>query len=58
MSAAQDPAHHVPAPGEPSIPEIEDDETVPPRPEESIADALRAEPDVEDHRRNHGPIGA
>lgn len=43
------PAHHVPLPDEPSIPELEEDETVPPRPEEPIADALRAKPDVEDH---------
>jgi tetratricopeptide (TPR) repeat protein len=43
------PDHHVPLPDEPSIPELEADETVPPRPEEPIADALRAEPDVEDH---------
>lgn len=42
-------AHHVPVPGEPSIPELEEDETVPPRPEEGIADVLRAEPDVEVH---------
>ncbi len=42
---------HVPAPGEPVIPEIEDDETIAPRPEEEIADVGRAEPDVEDHRR-------
>jgi hypothetical protein len=43
------PEHHVPLPDEPSIPELEDDETVPPRPEEPIADALRAKPDVGDH---------
>ena len=42
---------HVPAPGEPSVPEIEIDETVPPRPEEEVADVLRADPDVEDHGR-------
>ncbi|MFC8679949.1 hypothetical protein ACFT30_00400 [Microbacterium ureisolvens] len=40
---------HVPAPGEPSIPELEEDETIAPRPEEEIADVLRAEPDVRDH---------
>ncbi|MDW4573700.1 hypothetical protein R8Z57_13045 [Microbacterium sp. M3] len=45
---------HVPGPGEPSIPELEEDETVAPRPEEEIADLLRAEPDVEDHRRPRG----
>jgi hypothetical protein len=44
------PAHRVPGPGEPDIPEIELDETVAPRPEEEAADLLRAEPDVADHR--------
>jgi dihydrofolate reductase len=39
----------VPRPGEASVPEIEVDETIPPRPEEEIADTLRADPDVEDH---------
>jgi hypothetical protein len=43
------PQHHIPAPDEPSVLELEDDQTVAPRPEEEIADALRAEPDVEDH---------
>ena len=42
---------HIPGPDEPSVPELEDDETIPPRPEEEIADVLRAEPDVEDHSR-------
>lgn len=42
---------HVPAPDEPTVPELEDDETIAPRPEEEIADVLRAEPDVTDHRR-------
>lgn len=37
----------LPAPGEPVIPEIEEDETIAPRPEEEIADALRAGPDDE-----------
>jgi hypothetical protein len=41
--------HHIPAPDEPTVPEIEDDQTVAPRPEEEIADALRAKPDVADH---------
>lgn len=45
---------HVPAPDEPSIPELEDDETIAPRPEEEIADRLRAKPDVEDHGRPQG----
>ncbi|MDF2563447.1 MAG: hypothetical protein K0R99_4893 [Microbacterium sp.] len=43
--------HHVPAPGESSIPELEVDETVAPRPEEELADLMRAQPDVEDHTR-------
>ena len=37
---------------------LEVDQTVPPRPEEEIADVLRAEPDVEDHSRHPDePIG-
>jgi hypothetical protein len=43
---------HIPSADEPSVPELELDETIPPRPEEEIADVLRAEPDVEDHRRH------
>lgn len=43
------PHEHVPVPGEASIPELEEDENVAPRPEEALADALRAEPDVADH---------
>ncbi|WP_158078169.1 hypothetical protein [Rathayibacter sp. VKM Ac-2630] len=48
------PAEHsvpprVPAPDEPSIPELEDDETIAPRPEEEVADLGRAEPDLDDH---------
>ncbi|WP_206751395.1 hypothetical protein [Cryobacterium sp. Hh7] len=43
------PQRHVPGPGEPSIPQLEVDQTIAPRPEEEIADALRAEPDVVDH---------
>ena len=39
---------HIFDPEEPAIPELEVDQTVPPRPEEEIADALRAEPDAED----------
>ena len=46
--------HHIPGPGEPSVPELEIDETIAPRPEETIADALRAEPDVEDHTEDAG----
>ncbi|WP_434811873.1 hypothetical protein [Microbacterium sp. bgisy189] len=44
---------HVPRPGETTIPELEDDETIAPRPEEEIADELRAEPDVADHSGRH-----
>lgn len=40
---------HIPGPDEPSIPELEEDENIAPRPEEEIADELRAEPDVADH---------
>lgn len=36
-----------------TIPELEEDQTIPPRPEEEIADILRAIPDVEDHSRDH-----
>ena len=43
---------HIPGPDEPSVPELEDDETIPPRPEEEIADIARAKPDVEDHSRH------
>ena len=47
------PSHEgEPAAHEPNIPELELDENVAPRPEEEIADALRAEPDVEDHGRH------
>ena len=44
--ARPDDEPHVPNPGEPSVPQIEVDETIPPRPEEEIADVLRAEPDT------------
>ena len=43
---------HLPGPDELTVPEIEDDQTVAPRPEEEIADVLRAEPDVEDHSKH------
>jgi hypothetical protein len=43
---------HIPTPDEPSVPELEVDENIPPRPEEEIADILRAKPDVEDHSRH------
>src|SRR3546814_10873091 len=39
------PPERHPSPDEPTIPEIEADETIAPRPEEEIADLLRAEPD-------------
>ncbi|GHD39425.1 hypothetical protein [Mycetocola manganoxydans] len=40
---------HLPDGSAPIIPELEVDETIAPRPEEEVADVLRAEPDVEDH---------
>ena len=43
---------HVPGPDESSVPELEVDETVAPRPEEDIADVLRAKPDVTDHSKH------
>ena len=43
--------HPVPSPEEPCIPELENDQTIPPRPEEEIADALRSVPDFADHSR-------
>jgi hypothetical protein len=51
VSSHDEPASHphVPGPDEPSVPELEVDETIPPRPEEEIADVLRAKPDVADH---------
>ncbi|HEV7956885.1 MAG TPA: hypothetical protein VGP10_06980 [Marisediminicola sp.] len=39
----------IPGPGERIVPKLEIDETIPPRPEEEIADVLRATPDVADH---------
>lgn len=36
-------------PHESHVPEIEQDETIAPRPEEEVADLLRAEPDTRDH---------
>src|SRR5690606_18753119 len=36
-----------------TIPELEEDQTIPPRPEEESADILRAIPDGEDHSRDH-----
>ena len=40
---------HIPAAGEASVPKIEVDENVAPRPEEEIADVARAQPDTTDH---------
>ena len=44
--------NHIPGPDEPSVPELEVDQTIAPRPEEQIADAVRAKPDVGDHGRH------
>ena len=43
------PPDHVPGPDDVTVPELEYDETIAPRPEEEIADVARAKPDVEDH---------
>ena len=47
---SEHPAPHIPQPNEASVPELEADQNDAPRPEEEIADVLRAEPDVGDHR--------
>ncbi|MGK0714952.1 hypothetical protein ACR5KS_02630 [Leucobacter sp. W1153] len=47
------PHKHVPAPGEHSVPDLETDQTIAPRPEEELADTLRAKPDVDDHSPHH-----
>jgi len=47
-----------PEPDEADIPTIEVDQTVAPRPEEEIADILRAKPDVEDHSQHGGRSAA
>jgi len=39
----------VPGPDDSSIPNIEFDQNIAPRPEEEIADVARAVPDAEDH---------
>ncbi len=36
--------------GAPHIPELEEDETIAPRPEEEAADAARAKPDLTPHQ--------
>lgn len=45
--------HDGTRPGEHRIPEIEEDETVPPRPEEELADIARSEPDLAPHDEAH-----
>ena len=54
MSDDSEPAtaKHIPSPDEPSVPEIEVDQSIAPRPEDEIADVVRATPDVEDHGTN------
>ena len=39
---SQQPSHH---PSHDDVPVLEPDETIPPRPEEEVADVARAEPD-------------
>ena len=54
-SPNEHPAHdHIPGPDEPTVPELEDDQSIAPRPEEEIADVLRAKPDVADHAQHPG----
>lgn len=48
-SPAAEHPHHVPIGDEPSVPELEVDENIAPRPEEEAADLSRAEPDTADH---------
>lgn len=48
------PQERVPAPDGTTVPELEDDESIAPRPEEEVADALRAEPDTADHTQGRG----
>ena len=55
VSRENTPDHHIPAADEPSGPELEADETIPPRPEEEIPDVLRAEPDLEGHGQHPRP---
>jgi hypothetical protein len=49
LDSEQPTPPHIPGPDEPTVPELEADQTVAPRPEEEIADVLRAKPDVVDH---------
>ena len=44
--------HRAPRPDETTIPELEVDETIAPRPEEEVADFARAEPDTDDHSQH------
>lgn len=54
MSSPNDQSSHghIPDPEEPTVPVIEVDQTMAPRPEEEVADVLRAKPDVEDHSQH------
>lgn len=45
----QTPHESIPGADHPDVPEIEEDQTVAPRPEEEIADIARAEPDPHGH---------
>ena len=45
----QPPHESSPAADQPDVPEIEEDQTVAPRPEEEIADVARSEPDPQGH---------
>ena len=47
---------HIPDSDEQSFPELEEDQTIAPRPEEAVADELRAAPDTRDH--SHDGDGA
>lgn len=49
------PQERTPNPDEPAVPGIEADQTSAPRPEEEIADLLRAKPDVADHTQHPDP---
>lgn len=45
-------SNNIPDPDESSLPELEVDQTIAPRPEEEIADVGRAVPDTEDHSQH------
>lgn len=57
MSSPDQQASHdyQPSADDPTIPELEVDETIPPRPEEEAADLARATPDTEDHGQHSTP---